>query len=227
MFSIGGAGSTCSITGAGATFSLAGTAGKISSTGVFSIGSSIRSERRPEGSSGHFPQTAPGPEGWAQPIVPDEQTNKRNVLPDSLNDLHLWNFLQYHLNASCRKLRIHQTTGITIDLRNRCNRNVFDHRCRCCTGVFRSERDVLSQWRRCCIGVIRHVFDLRRKRCLADGKSRCHVLDHWRALCAGFGECRCRVFGHWNRRSGRGIGRGSRSNIFVNRSWRLVSVYAD
>ena len=59
-------------------------------------------------------------------------TGRRSVLPGSLNDLHLWNFLQYHLNSSCRKLWIHQTTGITIDLENRCNRNVLDHRCRCC-----------------------------------------------------------------------------------------------
>ena len=69
--------------------------------------------------------------------------------------------------------------GITIDSRIRCKRNVFDHWCRRCMGVTRSERDVLSHWCRCCIGVIRHVFDHRRRRCIGDGRSKCHVLDHW------------------------------------------------
>ena len=109
--------------------------------------------------------------------------------------------------SKCKKLRIHQTTDITVDSRTcwcdvgviRCKGHVFDHWCRCCTGDGRSERDELNHWFKCCIGVIRHVFDHRR-RCVGDVRSRCHVLNHRDWFIACNNKCWSHVLGHWSKR---------------------------
>ena len=125
-----------------------------------------------------------------------------NLLLDSLNNVLLWNFLQYHLNTSCRKLRVHQTTRITIDSRITRNRNVIDDWCRRCMGVTRSECDVLKNWCRYCIGVFRRGFDHWCRRCMDDRdrrfKNTLEVCDN---------RCGCHTFVNWCRSSSRGADR--------------------
>ena len=128
------------------------------------ICSSIRSKKR-----GHFPQTAPGSEGWAH-----VKCFQRCAVAYAQNSLDP----QRSVPDKLARIRAERTCSRQEKNQRLVRQRPLQPKKKNCG--FTKPR--VSRLAGCCIGVIgckRYVFDHRSGCCIGDVRSRCHVFGHW------------------------------------------------